>query len=167
MKNRNEYHRKFRGRNYIEVRTTERLNELKRRYGSVVADELKKNFENLLYNKPLTMNLKTLKTLGLIDIYNKFILAKTRNKEYWRIRQERKTISEEIMTPKVEKTITHKVDIEPLWIDLIPFLVNLNDKEYAIKELSKLAIIGDLVRQAQKKKENLVFNFQDNGEKND
>ena len=55
------------------------------------------------------------------------------------------------------------LDTEPKWIDMIHILVELSqkpkDREFAFKELTKIAEIADQVRQAQKKKEKLVFDF--------
>lgn len=52
-----------------------------------------------------------------------------------------------------------KVDIEPLWINLIPILLEIEDKDFVLMELNKLAVIGDIVRLAQKNKEKIVFDF--------
>lgn len=56
------------------------------------------------------------------------------------------------------------IDIEPKWVNLIDFLLNTKNKEMAKKELMKIAEIADIVRQAQKKKELLTFDFRE-GEK--
>jgi hypothetical protein len=58
-----------------------------------------------------------------------------------------------------KKIIRQTIDIEPLWEELVPILVNLEDKEYAIMELKKIAVIADMVRQAQKKKDKIIFDF--------
>lgn len=57
------------------------------------------------------------------------------------------------------------VDCEPKWKDLMPLFVDMliespnNNKEYVLKELSKIANIVDMVRQAQKKKQKITFDF--------
>lgn len=53
------------------------------------------------------------------------------------------------------------VDCEPKWVNLIDLFLDMKDKVYAREELMKLAVIGDKVRQAQKNKEKLVFDFRD------
>lgn len=51
------------------------------------------------------------------------------------------------------------IDIEPSWVSLIPVLMDMQDRELAESELMKIAKIADTVRQAQKNKEKLVFDF--------
>ena len=57
----------------------------------------------------------------------------------------------------------HVLDTEPKWESMIYLLVELAQKheqrEYVISELKKIARIADKVRQAQKNKERLVFDF--------
>lgn len=53
----------------------------------------------------------------------------------------------------------HVIDCEPKWVDLVPILMDMKDKQLATEEVMKMAVIADQVRQAQKKKEKLVFDF--------
>ena len=119
--------------------TSERLSDLKRKYGDTIGEELKQDFINLCEGTETKLSLKVLRELGVLDIYKKF----TR-----------------ITSKKKDKMIA--IDIEPKWIDLIPILLDM-PREYAIKELNKLATIGDEIRQAQKKKEKLVYDFREVG----
>jgi hypothetical protein len=63
-------------------------------------------------------------------------------------------------------TITkiESMDIEPLWVDMIPLFLDMKDKSLAKSELTKIAVIADKIRQAQKNKEMLVFDFTDKGD---
>jgi len=55
------------------------------------------------------------------------------------------------------------IDAEPRWVNLIPELVRQAKDEkndtFVISELTKIAVIADKVRKAQKNKEKLVFDF--------
>ncbi|MCP3684447.1 MAG: hypothetical protein GY861_17345 [bacterium] len=51
------------------------------------------------------------------------------------------------------------IDTEPTWCQLLPALVNMKNKDHAIKELKKVCVIADMVRQAEKRKDKLVFDF--------
>jgi len=125
---------KYRKANYRTIITSERLSDLKRKYGETIGEELKQDFICMCEGKPTKLNLRTLRELGVLDIYKKFSRV----------------------TPNITKTFN--IDLEPLWINLIPILLEM-PKDYALKELNKLAIIGDEVRQAQKKKQKLVYDF--------
>ena len=52
------------------------------------------------------------------------------------------------------------IDLEPKWEDIISMVISGHVKAKDIeKDLYNLAKIGDLVRQAQKKEEDITFNF--------
>lgn len=56
----------------------------------------------------------------------------------------------------MKKKAVITIDCEPKWEDLVPLFSNwilngiVKQKELVIKELKKLAKVGDMVRQAQK-----------------
>lgn len=56
-----------------------------------------------------------------------------------------------------KKVLARTIDCEPTWKQLLPVLLEIKDKEIALKELSKIAVVADLVRQAQKNDKVLVF----------
>lgn len=51
----------------------------------------------------------------------------------------------------------HKIDCEPLWVNLVPLLLDMKDKEMAKEEIIKMAVIADVVRQAQKNNKKLIL----------
>lgn len=54
-----------------------------------------------------------------------------------------------------KKLKTHTIDCEPKWVDLMPLFCDWLEQginqEFVRKELTKIATIADIVRQAQKK----------------
>jgi len=58
----------------------------------------------------------------------------------------------------------HKIDCEPKWVDLIPILVGSGDRAFAIRGLRKIAVIADKIRQAEKNKEKIEFDFTEDSE---
>ena len=49
------------------------------------------------------------------------------------------------------------IDIEPKWVDLVEILIETKNRH----EIRKMAVIADEVRQAQKKKQRLVYDFRE------
>lgn len=71
----------------------------------------------------------------------------------------------EILKKNKEKISEEILDMEPTWRSLIPIYLNMKDKELAQEELMKIVKIADMMRQTQKNKEKLVFDFRDGNKK--
>ena len=179
-----ETQKKYRKVNYRTMITSERIADLKRKYGDTIGEELKADFINMCDGKPTKLSLRTLRELGVLDIYNKFTensqerkekikgYQKKYNKKQKEKREQERQVKRELKIIRdiglvfkhqeiePERIYLEPIDIEPKWINLIPILLDL-PREYAISELNKLAKLGDEVRQAQKNKEKIVYDFRE------